>query len=92
MVPHRANHHKFTLNFTLSSRSKIWGSWKIPYLTQKLVNDTFGHIWTEHIRNFQTKRENSPDFAKFIRLTQSAFTYWKLTKETLEHGVKYVQS
>ena len=31
-------------------------------------------------------------YSKFKNLSQLAFTCWKATKETLEKGVKYVQS
>ena len=33
-----------------------------------------------------------PEHSFYIDITQSAFTCWKLTIETLEEGVKYVQS
>ena len=38
------------------------------------------------------KRNIGKSQATFSRLTQPAFSYLKLTIETLEQGVKYVQS
>ena len=40
----------------------------------------------------ETKFENYVDYLLFLIHSQSAFTCSKLTTETLEQGVKYVQS
>ena len=36
--------------------------------------------------------EEHPDASKILEGCQQVFTCWKLAKETLEQGVKYVQT
>ena len=70
----------------------FWIEWKIYDLT--LEYETFfverNHSWNESLPRFFAEYEQILCEYKFF--TQWAFTCSKLTIETLEQGVRYVQS
>ena len=63
------------------------------YRVNLFIQSDRGKIWTTKSHFSHGGKESSPNLCKYTKaLTQSTFTYSKLTIETLEQGVKYVQS